>query len=131
MIYEQFSRSKTMIDFTELPDKWRDFRFDNNANIIGPLYGAGYYDACKHLADGLEKHLPKWQTLDPNDESTWPEDGKVYLVSDCCGSEFAQWKKFGGRFDKLTGFGWIGINDCTIQYREKCSIDSPPEKDDG
>jgi len=101
-------------DFTELPDKWRD-KEDEWCCI-----------ECRDMTiKELEAAIPKWKTLDPNDESTWPEDRKVYLVSTRGTEEFAEWQVSGFGFDVFACEGWIGINDCVIQYREKCSIDSP------
>jgi len=109
-----------MTDFTELAAKWRE---ENKARY-------GLYESVH--GGQLENAIPKWKALDPNDESTWPEDGKVYLVSARGFHAFATWLD-GFNVFSFVGSGALGANncrnDCVIQYREKCSIDSPPEKE--
>jgi len=102
-----------MIDFTELSDKWRE-------QITLGAEGDSIMEWC---ADNLDAAIPDWKTLDPNDESTWPEDGEVYLVSAHGEEEFCVWH------DGDKWFDWAYINDCVIQYRERCSIDSPKENE--
>jgi len=126
-----------MTDFTELPGQWRKDAKEAEA-ALKKMRQPEYFDEkqfinnarlriyqTKECARMLATAIPKWKTLDPNDESTWPEDGKVYLVSTRGSEEFAEWQVSGFGFDVFACDGWIGINDCVIQYRERCSIDSP------
>ena len=113
-----------MTNHKTLADTWRAMGADPQF----PLYTPAIVDLFARQVEGL---LPVWKTLDPLDESTWPDDGIVYLVSTRGTEEFAEWQKAGHGFDVFSCDGWIGINDCVIKYRERCDLDYPPWQDNG